>query len=147
MTVSVALPSTVNPIGTSVAVTLPVITFSPITADYIDPATGDYASMTSGLNPIDAQVILAMSTVRGSGAAVMEEGCNLENIRKIRDTVKREIESEVRVALKRLIDNGDIRLGTFTFDVQGNNQYVGMVVNYQNLRASGRRSVALVITN
>jgi phage baseplate assembly protein W len=147
MTVSVALPSTVGPIGSSVAVTSPVMTFSPITADYIDPATGDYASMTSGLHPIDAQVILAMSTVKGSGTAVMDLGCNLEKIRKIRDTVKREIESEVRVALKRLIDNGDIRLGTFTYDVQSNNQYVGMVVNYVNLRASGRRSVALVITN
>lgn len=147
MTVSVALPSTVGPIGSSVAVTSPVMTFSPITADFIDPATGDYASLTSGLHPIDAQVILAMSTVKGSGAAVMDEGCNLENIRKIRDTVKREIESEIRVALKRLVANGDIRLNTFAFDVQASNHYVGVVVNYQNMRASGRRSVELVITN
>jgi hypothetical protein len=127
-------------------VTLPVITFSPITADYIDPATGDYASMTSGLNPIDAQVVLAMSTVRGSGASVMEDGQSLESIRKIRDTVQREIMSEVRVALKRLIDNEDIRLGTFVFDVQNSNQYVGVVINYENLRASGPRAIQLVIT-
>jgi hypothetical protein len=146
VTVTVALPSTVGPIGLSVSVTLPVITFSPITADYIDPATGDYASMTSGLNPVDAQVVLAMSTIRGSGAAVMESGCNLSNVKKIRETVQREIMSEVRVALKLLIDNGDIRLGTFVFDVQPSNQYVGAVINYQNLRSGGTRSIGLVIT-
>jgi len=147
MTVFVALPSTVGPIGSSVAVTLPVGTFSPITADFIDPATGNYSSMVSGIDPIDAQVVIAMNTVRGSGACVTEDGCNLENIRKIRETVQREIESEIRVALKRLIDNGDIRLRSFTFDVQKENQYVGVVVEYKNVRASGWRSVTLVITN
>ena len=147
MPVSVALPSTIGPIGSSVAVTFPVKTESPITADYIDPMTGDYASMIYGLDPIDAQVIRLMNTVRGSGAVVMEEGCNLENIRKIRETVRREIESEVRVALKQLLKNRDIRLGAFSFDVQPSNQYVGVVVNYQNLRANGWRSVSLVIKN
>jgi len=147
MTVTVALPSTVSAIGVSVSVTLPVETFSPITADYIDPATGDYVSMTSGLDPIDAQVVIALNTVRGSGAAVKDEGNNLESVRKIGETVQREIESEVRVALKRLIENGDIKLGTFTFDIQPSNHYVNATVNYQNLRARSNRAVTLVITN
>jgi hypothetical protein len=147
MTVQVSLPSTVSPLGSAVTATLPAVTNSPITADYIDPKTGDYASMVKGLDAIDAQVILAMNTVKGSGAAVMEEGCNLEDIQHILDTVRREIQSEVKVAFKRLIDNHDIRLGAFSFDVQPENQYVATEVEYQNLRSSGVRMVGLVITN
>ena len=60
---------------------------------------------------------------------------------------EREIESEIRVALKHLIDNRDIKLGSFTFDVQPSNQYVGVVLNYTNLRARANRSVTLIITN
>jgi len=123
------------------------VTDSPITADYIDPATGDYVSMTSGLNPIDAQVILALTTVRGSGAAVLDLGQRLGDIDKIRKTVEREIQSEVRQAFKQLLQQRDIRLKSFTFDVQRENDYVGVVIEYVNLRAGGVRAVGLVIQN
>lgn len=147
MTVSVSLPSTVTALGSGVSPTLPAITENPITADYIDPATGEYASMVQGLNPIDAQVILAMTTIRGSGAAVKDQGQRLSDIDKIRKTVEREIQSEVRLALKQLIQQHDIRLGTFAFDKQPSNDYVGVVIEYTNLRAGGVRSVELVIQN
>jgi hypothetical protein len=147
MAVLVALPSTVTPLGGAVTATLPIETYSPICADLIDPATGDFASMTSGLDPVDAQVVIALNTVRGSGACVVEDGNDLASIRKIRDTVRREIESEVRVAFKRLLDAGDIRLESFAFEVRKGDQYVGVTIEYTNLRARGRRAVTLVITN
>lgn len=145
MTVSVSLPSTLTALGDAVTMTQPAITDNPITADFIDPATGDYASMTKGLNPIDAQVILAMSTVRGSGAAVMEDGCNLASIDKIRNTIRREVESEVRFALRRLIQNHDIAIVRFEVEPNQSATQVDVVLDYQNLRARTVNAVALII--
>ena len=147
MTVTVALPSTVSPLGSAVSQTLPAVTDNPITADFIDPATGDFASMVQGLNPIDAQVILSLSTVRGSGAAVMEEGNSLMGIDKIRPTVQREVQSEVRFALRRLTANRDIRIESFEIEADRANAQVNVVLNYTNLRAQSLNAVALVITN
>jgi len=147
MTVSVSLPSTVTALGDAVTQTQPAITDNPITADFIDPATGDYASMVKGLNPIDAQVILAMSTIRGSGAAVMEDGCNLASIDKIRSTVRREVESEVRFALRRLIQNKDVALVGFEVDPNPTETQVSVQIDYKNLRARTVNAVTLVITH
>lgn len=147
MAVSVSLPSTVSPLGSGVTQTLPAVTHDPITADFIDPSTGEFASMVKGINPIDGQVIVALNTVRGSGAAVMETGNNLMDIKKIRPTVEREVESEIRFALKRLIENRDIRIDSFEIEANRSAQQVDVVLNYTNLRALSVNAVGIVITN
>jgi hypothetical protein len=112
---------------------------SPLLADNIDPETNDFASLFNGMNVIDAQVIVAVTYVRGTGAAIQEDGI-LFTSRKITASTPREIEADVRIALGRLIRNADIRLVSVDFgdDNEGidpGNQVVNMLIKYVNLRA------------
>jgi hypothetical protein len=116
---------------------------SPLLADNIDPETNDFASLFKGTNVIDAQVIVAVTFRRGTGTAVLEDGILLTS-RKITISTKREIEADVRIALRRLIKNGDIRLESVDFgdDDEGidpGNQTTNFLVSYVNLRALDRK--------
>ena len=123
---------------------------SPLLADYLDPTSNDFVSLFTSLDPIDLQVVLALKLVRGSGAAVTEDGNNLMDIRKISSTILSEISSEVNIALARLIRNGDIRYrGLKNETVDAGNQYVQWTVEWNNLRAfnAGQvRTAALTYT-
>jgi hypothetical protein len=116
---------------------------SPLLADNIDPETNDFASLFTGMNVIDAQVIVACTYRRGTGAAILEDGISLTS-RKITASTKREIEADVRIALGRLIRNADIRLVSVDFgeDDEGidpGNQTTNFLVKYVNLRALDRQ--------
>lgn len=149
MAITVSLPSTVTPLGRAPSVTEPYTTYSPITADYIDPTTQEYLSLTKGMDPIDAQVLIALKTIRGSGAAVMEDGHRLKDIRKITRDVVMRVQAEVRNTLGLLVRNRDIRIDTIEVTVRKGSQQVDLQLDYYNLRARepGRTSIKAVITS
>ena len=127
--------TTVSPIGFFIRAPGALGAPSPLLADNINPETRDFASLFTGLDPIDAQVQLAVTTVRASGSAVEEDGiANLPD--KMTNSVEDEITSAVKVALGRLIRNGDIEFLGMTFDlVDEGNQTVLPRARYRNLRA------------
>lgn len=117
-----------------------------ILADYIDPDTRDFASMLSTLDQIDAQVIIAITTKRGSGAAVMDVGHKLHLIKKIRESIKTDITAEIKLALKRLVTNGDITMLPIDFtSVDPGSQQVNFVVKWKNLRSGTLNSVRTLL--
>ena len=109
---------------------------SSLLAEQIDPETGDYASLFEGVDPIEAQGLNALRIRRGSGAAVMDVGNRFHLIRKIDETIEKQIDSLTREALGRLIANGDIRYLGIDMEVldPGNNTVV-VKAKWQNLRA------------
>jgi hypothetical protein len=130
------ISSTQTPIGYGVAPPSLLGPPSPLLADKINPITHDYESLSEGRDPIEAQVLIALSIVRGSGAAVLNIGHRLHEIRKILPSLQHDIESKVREALKLLIKNRDIRYRGIELSINDEgNQTVEAVVKWVNLRA------------
>ena len=140
-------PSGLSPAGLFVPETYPAQGRAPgILADAIDPATGDYASIRLGMHPIDQQVIAALSIVRRSGAAVHDDGHELNEIKVVDDAVNQRIDSAVRRALKRLADAKDIRIDSLQPVTSQDSSAGYALVRYVNLRASGDRSRRIGVT-
>lgn len=113
-------------------------------AEDVDPATRDLRSLFTGADPIDAQVQVALDRVRGSGAAVLEDGMAAPPD-KMLDSLAADLEREARVALSRLVRNGDVRVKRCVVIAEPQNQTAQIVVEYVNLRLdSGSTRRALV---
>ena len=144
-TISIFLPSTITSLGGALPTSGPQAAPPVILADYISPDTRDFVSMLYTFDPIDAQVVIAITTKRGSGAAVSDTGHKLHNIKKIRDSITTEITAEIKTALKRLLTNGDITLKPITFDVDQGSQQVETQISWINNRAGTLQSVRLLL--
>lgn len=107
-----------------------------IAADNIDQETKDLASMLEGADAIDAQVQLAMTTLRKSGAAVQELGQRFQDIRKITDNVSILLEQEARTALARLVKANDITIESVfvVVNTPSTDAWAEVTVNYVNRR-------------
>jgi hypothetical protein len=116
-----------------------------ILADAIDPETGEYLSISRGCDPIDQQVLIAMTAERGSGSALENDGQKFGGIRKITETTEALIDGEARRALARLVDARDIRVRRVYANAQPDNDWGEVSVDYENLRAPDvRRRLARV---
>lgn len=104
-----------------------------IRADLIDPETQEFVSFTKDLDPIDAQVIESLWRIRGSGAAVQSKGARFLDTTKLTDQAPTLLESQVRIALRRLLQNGDISLISATADTE--NDFAAVLVRYTNNRS------------
>jgi hypothetical protein len=107
-----------------------------IAADNIDQKTKDLASVVKGADTIDAQVQLAMMTLRKSGAGVQELGQRFQDIRKITDNVSRLLEQEARTALDRLVKANDITIESVfvVVNTPSTDAWAEVTVNYVNRR-------------
>ena len=120
---------------------------APILADMIDPETGEFESLLEGRDPVDAQVLVALSIARGTGAAVLNTGNRFRDARFVSEDDARLIESEARRALALLVSRGDIEIlsltvqsrDDFTLDSGIVDDFLELTVIYLNLRASGER--------
>jgi len=109
---------------------------SAVLADNIDPHTRDFASLFLGANVIDAQVQLAMTVIRASGASVNDDGI-APSPRKMTNSYQAELTTDARTALGRLVRQGDITIVGVLFDLDDEtNQTTQMRVRYRNLRAA-----------
>jgi hypothetical protein len=128
-------PAGVSPAGFFVAQTFADPGLPPgILADAIDPATGEFMSIRMGMHPVDAQVLLAVTVKRKSGASVMDDGQDFDSIRKIDDQALSLIEAKTRLILKRLIDNRDIEIVSLTPVVDPTTASGYTSFQYRNLR-------------
>jgi hypothetical protein len=110
--------------------------YSPLLCDNIDPITHDFKSLFISLDPIDAQVLIALKIDRASGACVTEDGNKLRSVKKMSDSAQSEIRSIVLDALSRLIARRDIQYKGVTFDAWNTASQTGTaVVKWVNLRA------------
>jgi len=145
-TLSLTIPSTLTSLGGALPSVGTQAAPPVILADYIDPETRDFASMLYTLDQIDAQVIIAITTKRGSGAAVRDVGHKLHNLKKIKDSIKTDITAEIKTATKKLVTNGDITLKPIDFtSIDRGNQQVDFVVSWYNRRSGTLSSVRLLL--
>jgi len=108
---------------------------SPLLADNVDPHTRDFADLFVGMDPVDSQVLVALTTIRGSGAAVVEDGVT-EPPRKMTASLANELESDAKNALRRLVGGGDVEVVSVKLEeVSETNQYAQRRVQYRNLRS------------
>jgi hypothetical protein len=126
------IPPAGSPLGFFIASPAALGPPSPLLADNLDPETRDYRSLFVGMDVIDAQVQVALTILRGSGASVVEDGLPTPP-RKIEQTIQRDAEGLIRRAFARLVANGDVRLDAVPVVVEQDT--VNVTANYFNLRA------------
>jgi len=117
---------------------------SPLLADNIDPVTRDFRNLFEGLDPIDAAVQVAVTTMKGSGACVMNVGLSLSRTKMTAD-FKAVIEADIRQAVQHLVKRRDIQITAITWGVDATGKPTGEVdesnqtaqanLHYINLRA------------
>jgi hypothetical protein len=139
-------PAGLSPAGFFVPLTFAAPSEPPgILADAVDPETREYLSIVRGIDPIDEQVLIALTLKRGSGAAVTDEGQDFASIRKMDESTATLIDTETRRALSRLVTQADIRIRKITPLADANDDWAEVVVEYENLRAPlNRRRVRTV---
>lgn len=139
-------PAGLSPAGFFVAQTFVNPAKPPgILADPIDPKTGEYLSIVKGFDPIDAQVLLALTVKRASGAAVLEDGQSYSEIKKIDDSATSLIESKTRTTLGRLTDRRDIAIDALEPLADPASQSGSVAFRYRNLRSRGPQARKLTV--
>lgn len=134
------MPVTIATAGTSPAGFFVEQTFADpglppgILADAIDPLTHEYLSIRQGMDPIDAQVLIALKVVRKSGASVQDDGQDFATIENVDDQTPALIEAKTRLALRRLLENRDIEIVQLGPATDPADQSAYVVLEYRNLR-------------
>lgn len=103
-----------------------------ILADAIDPVTGEFLSLERGFDPTDAAFLLAMTTVRGSGSAVEQVGQRFGDATHVSPQLESFMREETRLAVKPIVDRGDLELGTVAVTDNGNGS-VELYVEWANI--------------
>lgn len=116
-----------------------------ILADAIDPKTGEYLSISRGMDPVDQQVLIAMCQRRNSGVALANDGNEFAKIRKVDESAARLIDGETRRCLAKLVARRDISVVGIYPNADPSNDWAEVALDFQNLRSRGeRRRVASV---
>jgi hypothetical protein len=110
-------------------------------ADAIDPSTGELLSLTSGADPTDAAVLVALRTVRGSGIAVTTTGQQFARAQLLTTDLRAFLLEEVAYALRHLVDAAQVRLEDVRIDT--GDDWAEAFVVYTNL--AQRREVSVPI--
>jgi hypothetical protein len=139
----VILPAGLHPIGSAPSSQNPLLPPPVISADGIDEGSKDLASVLYGADPIDDQVYIALNTLRGSGAAVMNVGQRFQDVRKLDDNAAILIEQEGRTALRRLVNSGDITIDRLYVQTDSAGTWAELVCDFINNRLPkpGKRTV------
>jgi hypothetical protein len=105
-----------------------------IRAERVDPMTQEWTSLLMDRDPTDAAVIEALWRVRKSGAAVVNVGARFLDVEKLDDQAPARFAGEARVALRRLVDRGDITIKSITVDT--GSDWGEVTVDYVNNRTA-----------
>ncbi len=107
----IILPAGVHALGTAEGVQLVDPQHPPfVVAKDINATTGEVNSLLTSINPIDNAVIQIARTRRGSGAAVLDIGHRLHEIKKLNEQSPTLAEGYVREMYKDLTDAGHIEI-------------------------------------
>lgn len=110
----------------------------------IDPATGDWSSILSGIHPVDDQVIEAFRVAQDSGPAVTGVGNKLGDIKKVDETTEAQITFEVRRVLGRFEKAGNLRIESIEVTADPDNDWAEAYVEYTNLLSQQRKRLKVV---
>lgn len=116
-----------------------------ILADLLDPTTREFLSLTTGDDPTDAAVVVALRTVRSSGVCVRDTGQKLGDARMMGPGLERFLLEEVRFALAHLIDSRQITLEGVT--VSTGNDWAEVAITYINEATRARRTLQLPLAD
>lgn len=106
-----------------------------ILADNIDPATGEIASLTTRVHPVDAAFAEAFRVRKDSGAATGAVGQKLYAIAMKGDSLEREIRDEINRIAKPFVDRRDIDITAVIVDTDDARQGfdgAGALIKYTN---------------
>ena len=107
-----------------------------ILADLIDPETRDYASLTQSQGIADGMVIHALSVHRGTGAAVLDTGHRLRELRQVDERSPVTTESVLREAMQHAKDSGAAEFRRIEAEVDsGDPTQVNSAVVFKDLLA------------
>lgn len=113
-------PAGVSPISSGAPVELIGPSKPPaILADDIDPETGDFRSLLSGVHPVDGMVVTAFRTRRGSGASVENVGHRFHEITHVNIDIDARIRYEYERTLSVLVKRGLVRIDAIHVDASG----------------------------
>jgi hypothetical protein len=107
-------------------------------ADAIDPSTGEYRSISRGVDPVEAAALEALRIHYGSGSAVLNTGNKFREIEVVDDSIVDAIKSEVVFAWRRLIEDRKIELTSVTVETE--NDGASLVVRFKNLLSGNDNS-------
>ncbi len=133
-------PLTTSPMSAPIVDPLEPTALPPIIlADKLDDQTGEFLSLTEGLDPTDAAVQVTFVTERGSGASVRNIGQRFSTLKHADDLDAPESEAAVEglavEALRHLTDARDVRLVRARGGVvEGQGDTGQATVEFKNLR-------------
>lgn len=114
-----------------------------ILADYIDPKTGDFASVLRGMHPVDSQVVTRVRTRRGSGASVRDVGNLFHTFELVDEHAPQQAKFEAQRMLDDLVVRGDITIDDVRAAELNPGDGVALVLFYTNNRTKQPGKVAL----
>lgn len=143
----VVLPMGLHRLGLDGPPTYDEIAAPPVlAADSIDQDSKDFTSLTLGADAVDAQVQIAMTTLRRSGAAVIADGQRFQDVRKLDANAAVLLEQEARTCLARLVAANDISIEKVSVVADSSGQWAEVTVDYVNKRLVRPRTKQISVT-
>ena len=122
----------------------PDVAVAAYVAEDIDPATGEVMSLTSGIDPTDASLITQARTVRASGAAVLEDGHQLDEIENNDDDAPARVTFELKRLLAPFVARREIVVLQLDVEAGPQDGDTGAAqIVYRNVRTSAERPLAV----
>lgn len=111
--------------------------------DAFDPGTGELTSLLAAPHPVDAAVQNAFTLTRKTGAAVPDHAQEFRRIRKMGDSVAREIEDEARRVFAPFVAAELVEVLSVDVETDAAHQVGASSVAYRNRLTSRREVVQL----
>lgn len=109
----------------------------------INPTTGDWNSLFTGIHPVDDHVIRAFRVQENSGLSAIGLGNRFASIRKVDETTARAVEFEIRRLLNPLVRSKDLRIDEITVEADPDGDSSHAFVEYTNLQSLRTRKLEL----
>ncbi len=143
----VVLPFGLHPLGLGVPPVIEALPPPPvIAAEKFSTATKDIESVLESADVVDAQVQLALSRLRRSGASVATTGQRFQDVRKLDDQAAVLLEQEARTSLALLVARGDIRIDGISIAIESAGAWAELTVDYINNRRSRPEKTSATVT-
>jgi hypothetical protein len=110
-------------------------------AERINPDTGELESLTVGRDPVQAAVITAARTERGTGGSVQSTGQRFRDVRKLGPTGTELLRTEAQKMFAPLVAQGLARVLNVTITGGDDEASASVVVAWRNLLDGTDRSI------
>lgn len=138
------LPAGVSPVSSDPGTVLEPPGLPPVMrASNLDPTTGEVLSLTRDVAPIPAAIQRQFRTVRGSGAAVLNDGQSFNKIQKNDITATRQIQFEIQRIFAPFVIAKTARIDQIVpFGGEASQWFGGAVVHWTDLSTGAAHSTS-----